>query len=141
MPYRSAGAGIEAAVSILLVTSRETRRWVIPKGNIDGNVAPHIAAAIEAEEEAGVRGDICPTPLGSFRYSKRMGSGTSPMVEVDVFALAVREELDDWKERDQRERRWFSVAEAAKAVDEPDLSDLIRSFKASKFNKPNSFTS
>ncbi|MBA3666319.1 MAG: DUF47 family protein [Sphingomonas sp.] len=120
---------------MLLVTSRESKRWVIPKGNYGSNIAPHAAAALEAEEEAGVRGAVCPTALGSFRYRKRKGSGASLMADVEVFPLAVSEELEDWKEKSQRERRWFSLAGAAAAVDEPDLSDLIRSFGASEFNK------
>ena len=135
MPYRNVGPGLDAPVSILLVTSRESKRWVIPKGNYGSSIAPHAAAAIEAEEEAGVRGAVCPTPLGSFRYRKRKGSGASLMADVEVFPLAVSEELGDWKEKAQRERRWFSLADAARAVDEPDLADLIRSFGASEFNK------
>jgi len=99
------------------------------------HVEPHAAAALEAEEEAGVRGAVCPTPLGTYRYRKRKGSGASLMADVDVFPLAVTQELGDWKEMKERERRWFSLAEAAKAVDEPDLRDLIRSFGASEFNK------
>ena len=129
------GKGLDAPVHILLITSRESKRWVVPKGNIGSNIAPHAAAAQEAEEEAGVRGAVCPTPLGSFRYRKRKGSGASLMADVDVFPLAVSEELADWKEREQRERRWFTLAQAADAVDEPDLRDLIRSFGASEFNK------
>ena len=122
-------------MQILLVTSRESRRWVVPKGNFANSVAPHTAAAQEAEEEAGVRGAVCPTPLGSYRYRKRKGSGASLMADVEVFPLSVSEELADWKERRQRERRWFSLADAANAVDEPDLRDLIRSFNASEFNQ------
>ncbi|WP_199662386.1 DUF47 family protein [Sphingomonas edaphi] len=135
LPYRNLGQELDAPVQILLVTSRESKRWVIPKGNFGSNIAPHAAAALEAEEEAGVRGAVCPTPIGSFRYRKRKGSGASLMADVDVFPLAVSQELDDWKERKQRERRWFPLAEAANAVDEPDLRDLIRSFGASEFNK------
>ena len=112
----------------MLVTSRQTKRWVIPKGNIGNGVLPHKAAAIEAEEEAGVLGLICPTPLGAFRYRKRRSNGASLMVDVDVFPLAVNTELGAWKEQAERARRWFSLADAAEAVDEPDLRDLIRSF-------------
>jgi uncharacterized protein Yka (UPF0111/DUF47 family)/ADP-ribose pyrophosphatase YjhB (NUDIX family) len=119
----------------LLVTSRETKRWVIPKGNPIGGVAPHAAAAVEAEEEAGVRGAVCPTPLGSFRYRKRRKNGASLMLDVDVFPLAVTQELAAWKEKDERERRWFPLAEAADAVEEADLAALIRSFGASEFNR------
>jgi 8-oxo-dGTP pyrophosphatase MutT (NUDIX family) len=135
LPYRSTGPGLDAPVSVLLVTSRETKRWVIPKGNLQPGVSPHQAAASEAEEEAGVRGVVCPTPLGSYRYRKRRGSGASLMADVDVFPLAVSDELAEWKEQDERERRWFSLAEAADRVEEPDLRDLIRSFGASEFNQ------
>lgn len=118
---------------VLLITSRSTGRWVIPKGNISGGLAPHAAAAQEAEEEAGVRGAVCPTPLGSYRYRKRRGSGASLMIDVDVFPLAVTDELPGWKEQAERERRWFSLAEASDAVDEFDLRDMMRSFSASEF--------
>ena len=117
----------------MLVTSRETRRWVIPKGNQPSGMPPHAAAGQEAEEEAGVTGPVCPTPLGSYRYRKRRGSGASLMADVDVFPLAVTRELDAWKEQAQRERRWFTLAEAAQAVDEPDLRALIRSFGSNGF--------
>ncbi|MEO7410251.1 MAG: DUF47 family protein [Sphingomicrobium sp.] len=135
LPYRSSGPALDSPVSVLLVTSRETKRWVIPKGNLAGGVAPHIGAAEEAFEEAGVVGAICPVALGSFRYRKRKGSGASLMADVEVFPLAVNRELDDWPEKAERERRWFSLAAAAAVVDEPDLADLIRSFGASEFNK------
>ena len=122
-------------MSVLLVTSRESKRWVIPKGNLVAGTSPHVAAAQEAEEEAGVRGVVCPTPLGSYRYRKRKGSGASLMADVDVFPLAVSDELNEWKEQGERKRRWFSLADAANVVEEDDLADLIRSFGASEFNK------
>jgi uncharacterized protein len=122
-------------VQVLLVTSRESGRWVIPKGNFANTVSPHSAAAQEAEEEAGVRGAVCPTALGTYRYRKRKGSGAALMADVEVFPLAVSEELTAWKEMKQRKRRWFSLSEAANAVEEPDLRDLIRSFNSSEFNQ------
>ncbi|HEY0149695.1 MAG TPA: DUF47 family protein [Allosphingosinicella sp.] len=134
LPYRAGGSTFDAPVSILLITSRESKRWVIPKGNGMNSVAPHTAASIEAEEEAGVRGAVCPTPLGSYRYRKRRRNGASLMLDVDVFPLAVTQELGSWKESHERERRWFSLSEAADAVEEEDLADLIRSFNASEFN-------
>jgi predicted phosphate transport protein (TIGR00153 family) len=106
---------------------------VLPKGNVGNRVAPHVAAALEAEEEAGIMGAICPVPLGSYRYRKRRRSGASLMFDVDVYPLATTRELDTWHEQHERERRWFSLAEAAQAVDEPDLRDLIRSFAPSEF--------
>ena len=98
-----------------------------------GGITAHAAAAIEAEEEAGVLGLVCPTPLGSYRYRKRRPNGASLMIDVDVFPLAVNTELESWKEQPERERRWFSLADAAQAVDEPDLRDLIRSFGPHEF--------
>jgi predicted phosphate transport protein (TIGR00153 family) len=120
-------------VRIMLVTSRDSGRWVIPKGNPEQSLTAHSAAALEAKEEAGVVGLVCPTALGSYRYRKKRGNGASLMIDVDVFPLAVNAELASWKEQNQRERRWFSLNEAADAVDEPDLRDLIRSFGQSEF--------
>jgi uncharacterized protein Yka (UPF0111/DUF47 family)/ADP-ribose pyrophosphatase YjhB (NUDIX family) len=117
----------------LLVTSRGTGRWVIPKGNQSTGITAHGSAALEAEEEAGVRGLACPIPIGSYRYRKRRSNGASLMVDVDVFPLAVTRELPAWKEQAERERKWFSLAEAADMVDEDDLRDLIRSFGPSDF--------
>jgi predicted phosphate transport protein (TIGR00153 family) len=117
----------------MLVTSRGSGRWVVPKGNMPTRMAPHEAAAREAEEEAGVRGAVCPTPLGSYRYRKLRGSGASLMVDVDVYPLALTSELSSWKEEHERTRRWFTLPEAASAVEEPDLGHLIRSFRSSSF--------
>jgi hypothetical protein len=80
-----------------------------------------------------VLGAVCPVPLGSYRYRKRQGSGASLMVDVDVFPLAITDELEAWKEQRERERRWFSLDEASAAVDEEDLGILIHSFGSSQF--------
>lgn len=133
MPYRVEGLNIGAPVRILLITSRESGRWVIPKGNPVGGLTSHTAAAVEARDEAGVVGLVCPTALGSYRYRKRRRNGSSLMIDVDVFPLAVNTELHSWKEQAERERRWFSLVEAAEAVEEEDLRDLIRSFGQSEF--------
>lgn len=129
MPYRTDDPSPGAPVSILLVTSRQTRRWVLPKGNPMAGMAPHAAAAIEAEEEAGVRGAACPVSIGSFRYRKTRKSGASLMVDVDVYPISVNEELADWPEATARERRWFPLAEAAERVEEADLKKLIEHFR------------
>ena len=133
LPYRTIGDGLSAPIEVLLVTSRGTGRWVIPKGNFGKSEAAHAAAAREAEEEAGVIGAICPAALGRFEYRKTLRSGASVMVQVQVFPLAVTEELPHWAEGEQRTRQWFSLAAAADAVDEPDLQALIRSFRATEF--------
>lgn len=134
LPYRTEGPGIDAPVRVLLVTSRGSRgRWVIPKGNTMSGLTPHEAAAREAEDEAGVIGSICPLPIGSYRYRKRRKSGAALMLDVDVFPLAVTHERPIWKEQGERERRWFTLAEAAAAVEEADLADLFHSFGPSEF--------
>ena len=133
LPYRTLGTGADASTQVLLVTSRGTGRWVIPKGNPGNGISAHAAAVLEAEEEAGVQGVICPTPLGAYRYRKTRGNGASVMADVEVFPFSVTRELDAWKEQDQRQRRWFDLADAANAVDEPDLRELIRSFGPEEF--------
>ncbi|WP_428332443.1 NUDIX hydrolase [Novosphingobium sp.] len=121
---------------MLLVTSRGTGRWVVPKGNVNKHEAPHMAAAREALEEAGVIGAVSPTALGIYFYDKELASGTVIRAEVRLFPMAVTDELADWPEADQRTRRWFSLAEAAAAVDEADLGALIRSFRAPDVRPP-----
>ncbi|MEN3975522.1 DUF47 family protein [Emcibacter sp. SYSU 3D8] len=135
LPYRATSDALDAPVSILLVTSIETKRWVLPKGNLVKGLSAHASAAHEAEEEAGILGAACPTSIGAYRYRKKRNNGASLMVDVDVFPIAVTDELDEWKEQDRRERRWFTLVDAAEAVDEPELKDIIRSFKASEVNR------
>ncbi len=123
IPYRMAGDDLR----VLLVTSRETRRWVIPRGNPMRGRKPHKAAAIEAFEEAGVVGRIRTKALGAFLYDKVRTKGPRACL-VKVFPLKVREVRDEWPEAHERERRWFSPEDAAELVQEPGLADLLRSF-------------
>lgn len=123
LPYRLKDGRPE----VLLVTSRETRRWIVPKGWPMRDRAPHEAAAIEALEEAGVEGDVGAQPLGAYHYLKRTAHGDVPC-RVDVFPLAVAREHDHWLEHHQRARAWFSAAQAAEAVSEPELKELIERF-------------
>jgi len=130
LAYRRVGGEPDAPIEIMLVTSRQTRRWIIPKGNIDYGMAPHAAAAQEAEEEAGVRGDIGRQPLGSFTYAKRVVSGLCVNAKVVVFPLAVRDVMDDWKESKWRRRQWFAIEDVAEAIQEPELCEIIAAFGA-----------
>ena len=115
---------------ILMITSRETRRWVIPKGGrMVGKTDPE-AAAQEAMEEAGVRGEMDPTSIGVFRYAKGLKDGGVRQCVVSVYPLEVLVQLGAWPEAHQRERRWMSLSEAADLVHEPDLAALIRDFDA-----------
>jgi len=130
LAYRRVGEEPGAPIEIMLVTSRQTRRWIIPKGNVDYGMSPHAAAAREAEEEAGVRGDISHDPLGSFTYQKRIVSSLCVTAKVVVFPLAVREVMDEWKESDWRRRKWFAIDDLASAIQEPGLREIISSFAA-----------
>nr|WP_286207616.1 DUF47 family protein [Hephaestia sp. MAHUQ-44] len=114
----------------MLITSRETRRWVVPKGNPVKGIALHESAAHEAFEEAGVTGIACPTALGEYRYAKRRPDGTTRGMNVAVFPLLFREQAAEWPEQDERETSWFDLADAAAAVDEPELKELILNFQA-----------
>ena len=124
LPWRQAAAGVE----VLLITSRETRRWVIPKGwPIKGSKAPD-SAAIEAFEEAGVTGAVGRRALGAYHYDKRLRSGRNQHVRVTVYPLEVQREAEEWPERGQRKRLWSKPAEAASLVDEPELRAIIAAF-------------
>ena len=124
LPWRHGKKGLE----ILLVSSRETKRWVIPKGWPMKNKKPYAAAAQEAKEEAGLLGKIIKEPIGHFHYVKNLRDGTAVLCRVDVFPLQVQKQRKSWPERDQRITRWFPLEEAASLVREPELSALMRAF-------------
>ncbi len=110
---------------ILLVTSRDTGRWVIPKGWPARRLKALEAAAREALEEAGVLGKVSAKPVGQYRYTRLFKNGDRAHV-VSVYILAVRTVLATWLEMPERQRRWFSLPSAARRVAEPELKTLIR---------------
>lgn len=124
LPYRL----VDDAVEVLLLTSRETQRWVIPKGWPMKGKKPHAAAAQEALEEAGLVGKVGKTPVGSYRYIKRLKNGAPLLCNVDVFPLLFVRQRKHWREQGQRTAHWFPVEEAAEQVHEPELQDLIARF-------------
>jgi 8-oxo-dGTP pyrophosphatase MutT (NUDIX family) len=125
LPWRRTEAGF---VEVLLITSRETRRWVIPKGWRKKTEPATIAVARETLEETGAAGRVAEAPLGEFRYVKLLKTGATQRVRVIVHALEVVHEHEDWPERLVREKLWTSVEEAARLVDEPELQALIAAF-------------
>lgn len=121
LPFR---AGEGGSGEVLLLTSRETRRWVIPKGWPMKGKKNWQAAAQEAKEEAGIIGQTQKTPIGDFFYFKRKAAHFE-LCRVEVYLLEYRKRLESFREMGQREARWFSLAEAAEAVDEPGLTALL----------------
>lgn len=113
-------------VEVLLITSRETKRWVIPKGWPMPPLTDYNAARREAFEEAGVEGRMRRKKFGSFSYAK-LGAKASLTIRVDVYLLEVEREKKTWPEKHQRKRRWFGVDEAAHRIQESQLRKLIRS--------------
>ncbi|PSL18138.1 NUDIX hydrolase [Shimia abyssi] len=114
---------------ILLITSRDTGRWVLPKGWIIKGLDEIGSAQQEAWEEAGVRkAKADRTPVGTYHYDKRLRDGTSVPVQVSVFKMAVKKISDEFPEMKQRNREWFPAKDAARLVDEPELKQLLRQF-------------
>lgn len=122
MPIRRMADG---TVEILLVTSRTTRRWIVPKGWQMKGLKDHDAAAREALEEAGVVGRIASKPAARYRYWKRMRDHFR-LCEVKLYILEVEQQLPEFREQAQRALHWFKLADAADLVDEPELSTAIR---------------
>lgn len=126
LPWRQTDAGIE----VMLITSRDTGRWVLPKGWPEGTEEFCEAAAREAGEEAGLSGAVARREAGRYRYAKVLSSGEEVPCEVIVFPLEVDHVAEKWKERRQRKRKWVTPAEAARMINEPDLCKLISAFGA-----------
>lgn len=124
LPWRRKGGGIE----ILLVTSRETKRWVIPKGWPMARLIDSNAAKREAYEEAGIDGRIQRQAIGRYAYDKRASNGSSQPCIVTVYAFRVLREHRSWPEKAERKRCWFKLEVAAEKVNEAGLRALIRSF-------------
>jgi len=106
---------------ICMVTSRNGRRWVIPKGRIEPNQSERDAAQAEAWEEAGIMGTVENEPLGSFVYLKNGNEH-----HVVVFPMRVAIEREKWPECHFRRREWVPVEEALKRITEPELRMLVQ---------------
>ncbi|WP_306118222.1 MULTISPECIES: NUDIX hydrolase [unclassified Roseitalea] len=120
-------------LEILLITSRGTGRWILPKGWIEGAETAAQAAIREAWEEAGIEGTLSDAPLGSYRYDKLdADDASSTPCRVDVFALRMDRQAKNWPERGERERKWTTAGKAARLVEEPELAALIEAFGAQR---------
>jgi 8-oxo-dGTP pyrophosphatase MutT (NUDIX family) len=122
LPWRRSNSATE----VMLITSRGTGRWIIPKGWPMKRRPPHSTAAREALEEVGVVGQIGKKSIGSFSHRKVLKQGRSVVCEVEVFPLEVTRQRKTWPEKGQRKVQWFSPSDAAKAVRAPLLGTIIR---------------
>lgn len=123
LPIRATG---KHGIEVLLITSRRAQRWIIPKGWPKPGLTPHGTAAAEAFEEAGVVGIIGHRSIGTFSYEKCIARGAVAICNVDVFLLRVNKQLKEWPEQWQRRQVWCSPSRAARLVEQPELSALIR---------------
>ena len=123
LPYRRNDGSL---TEILLITSRHTGRWIIPKGWPLKDKAPHKIAEREALEEAGLVGKIDKWPIGSFSYEKRLKRGEIVVCEVRVFVLKVKRQKASWPEKGERQLKWLSQTMAAETVGDPVLGIIIR---------------
>lgn len=121
IPYRRSAGRIE----VLLITSRRTGRWIIPKGMVESYLTPALSAVEEAYEEAGVHGELAAAPLGSYCYAKQGYRWT-----VSVYALEVSAVLERWPEMASRQRAWYAVEAAAQLADGPGLQAVIAALPA-----------
>ncbi|KQT06845.1 MULTISPECIES: NUDIX hydrolase [unclassified Rhizobium] len=126
--YKNQGPEFE----VLLVTSRDSQRWIIPKGWPIKGKKPHQAAAVEAWEEAGVRGRGPKTAAGRYTYLKILDDGDVAPCIVDIFEIEVLKTSDKFKERGERRLDWMSPDEAARRVREIELKSFLVEFKPSK---------
>ena len=121
--FRGSGDSCE----LLLVTSRDTGRWIVPKGWIEDGEDGAAAAVRETWEEAGLIGEVLPdNPVGHYRYLKLRPRRGDTICDVDVYLLKLIEQRDQWPERDERRRKWFPVATAIGLIGEDGLKDVIR---------------
>jgi len=126
LPYRFTKS---AAPEILLVTTRQTKRWIIPKGWPIKGLKPAKSAAREAYEEAGVRGSVKTKAIGIYSYEKRSDEhGITIPCDVRVFPLLVKRHSKTWPESEQRVAQWLEPAVALSLVEEDGLRSLISSF-------------
>lgn len=118
-----------STIEVLLITSLNSKRWILPKGWPEPELGPAENAAREAFEEAGVVGKISRQPVGSYHYLKERKGGGGIPCSVQVFALEVTGQMDDWPEKNARKLAWLPVDKAAAQVAEPSLRQMLKDFR------------
>ena len=121
--FRYRGGKLEFCI----VTTRSTGRWIIPRGWPTHKHTPYDGAAIEAYEEAGVRGRAYPDSVGAYSYDNPMGDDLTPVMVV-VYAIHVTDTAKKWPEKGQRKRKWLSRKKAVAKLTEPGLRQIVANF-------------
>lgn len=113
--------GSEGQLEVLLVTRRNLKDFVFPKGGIEPDMSARESAEKEVYEEAGAAG-IVGAKLGKYRYVK-----DGVMQKVSMFAMQWTHDTADWPEAEIRRRQWFDIQTAEAKLDEymaPFIHDL-----------------
>lgn len=126
------------AIEILLITARESGRWVIPKGWPMDKRLPHQVAEREAWEEAGVKGKAKKKPFGYYVYLKSLDTGDTVPSIVQVHLVEVTATAVEFPEKGQRSAAWFPPHEAAALVREPELKGLLTKVESALTKRPKS---
>ncbi len=117
-------------IKILLITSRRSKRWIIPKGWKVDMMSNRKSVALEAWEEAGVQGRVSKRSIGTYYYRKRSGKNDFLTCAVRVFALDVKARKKKFPERGERKLKWVNLNTAIDLVTEPELKTVIKNFAA-----------
>jgi predicted NUDIX family NTP pyrophosphohydrolase len=125
LPFRVNDTDVE----IMLITTRQKRRWSVPKGSRIKKKKPHRVAEVEAFEEAGLAGAASKRALGSFRHRKQRGKRKLNL-DVHLFPMKVRKQLKSWPEKGERDAIWLPAQEAARLAHKRQLGRLIARFRA-----------
>ncbi|TYC63179.1 NUDIX hydrolase [Rhodobacterales bacterium] len=120
----------EAGPEILLVSTRDTGRLILPKGWPEKDRPACETASLEAYEEAGVVGKAHPRPIGSFKSFKGLADGLKIRTKVLVFRVEFQKQLTSYPELGQRRCIWLPFSEAIEAADEPALKRFLRRHRA-----------
>ncbi len=127
LPYRIKGGKVQ----VLIITSRGTGRWILPKGWPMHLSTPAEAAATEAFEEAGAKGRAVDHVLGFYTYIKNHDGSRYPVVAA-VFPVKVDKLVPNWPEKSQRKRKWVSQKKAAKLLSDRELRQIVKQFDPHK---------
>ncbi|MEL7527494.1 MAG: NUDIX hydrolase [Pseudomonadota bacterium] len=120
----------ETENEILLVSTRDTGRLILPKGWPETDKQDHETAATEAYEEAGVVGKTDPHALGTFRSYKGQSDGSKVPTRVLVFKLQFEKQLKKFPELGQRQCLWLPFSEAVNQANENSLKRFLLRHRA-----------